>query len=365
MTPGTLALACASAAFLATPHPDSLSRTRFEVRDELVRVEVSFQALSLLEAVAGLDADDDLELSQTEVQAGEASVGAYLVEGLRLGVGDQLLAGELGRLDFLPEALAGPRFLRWMRAELVYRAPAPVDSFWIEHRLFREKNPWHTDVATVAWNDDAEVQLLFTTQTQRLEFEPAHVRKPRVRAAFLQRGIAYTLRTPEALLLLLLLLAITPERRGFLATGGLFLAAESLAFVLGAAGVVELPARFVALAGALSVAYLGVEALIAPNADEPRRPWAEAAGFGLLHGALLFTVVARAAELETLFTSATAGFALGASLVQLALFVALLAASASLARRNNARRAAAIVGIAGGLGFFLERAGWLPLELVS
>ena len=99
------------------PHPDSLSRTTIALSGGTAEVEVSFQSLSLIEVLDGLDTNEDLELSLEEIEESRERIESYLVERLRFvlpsrgGKPGAVAAGRLVSLDFLPEAVARVRAL--------------------------------------------------------------------------------------------------------------------------------------------------------------------------------------------------------------------------------------------------------------
>lgn len=349
-------------------HPDSLSRTRVVVADGAVAVALTTQALTLLETLPGLDADGDGVLAREELAAGRAGLEAYVLGGLQVSVppGGAALGGRLSGLRFATEADAFPDPYAWVELELELPLERPVREIVLENRLFLEQNPEHRDFTSVAWEGQAPVEVLFGSGWQRESFASADVRRPAVVATFLRLGVEHILAGYDHLAFLLALIVAAPRARSLVGVVTAFTVAHSLTLAAAALGWLELPGRLVELAIALSIAYVGCENLLQ---REPRTPWLEAFGFGLLHGLGFAGFLAGALAGEPLVTSALLGFNLGVELGQLAVVVPLVAllALASRGRRGTPsvgivpRRAAvgvsAVVAAFGFLWFF-QRTGW-------
>jgi hydrogenase/urease accessory protein HupE len=372
-------------ALLALPlvHPGSLGHSRFAVAGVRVEATLRFQALSLIEARGELDRSRDGMLSPAEVEAGRAAIEEYLLAGLRLarigGEREEPLAGTL--VSVVPEDPAdlGAFELQEVDARLVFEAAAPLESLAIETRLFLETNPWHRDFATLVWNDEAPVAHTFTAEAPRWRFDPAHVRRPSVLASFVRLGVEHILGTPrhplagsDHLAFLLALLVAVRRARALIGIVTAFTVAHSITLAAAALGLVDVPGRFVELAIALSIAYVGCDNLLR---RAPHDPWLEAFGFGLLHGLGFAGFLADALAGEPLVLTALVGFNLGVELGQLAFVLACTALLVVLfrAHRRRARSdeeaglaprrvrdvTSAFVALAG-FYWFGQRAGWLP-----
>ena len=364
-------------------HPDSLSHSRVVVRGARVELDLRFQALSLLEFQPELDRSGDGLLDEAELAAGRASIAAYLLGGLtvaRLGPeGEVPLAGEL--LDVVSEDPAGLGGfeLQDLEARLAFQADRPLESLVLATRLFLETNPWHKDFCTLLWNDDAPVAHTFSGSDSRWRFDPAHVRRPGVLVSFLHLGIEHILGTPDEPLAgrdhLAFLLALLVAARGLRTLVGVvtaFTAAHSLTLAAAALDLVRVPSRFVELAIALSIAYVGCDNLLR---REPRNPWLEAFLFGLLHGLGFAGFLAGALAGENLVVTALVGFNLGVEIGQLVFVLACTLLGALLFRAHRRRvnegtaaglapprvslAVSSLVALAG-FHWFLARAGWLP-----
>jgi hypothetical protein len=358
----------------AAGHPSSLSRTQIRVDGARAAVELRFQALSLLETRPELERVRDGFLDAEELAAGRAEIEAYLLAHLRLarveGERVEPLAGRVLALTAEDPGLLGPFDLQNLSAELEFAAPAPLEVLEVESDLFHETNPWHQDFATLAWNDDVPVHHTFEGRETRWRFEPAHVRRPGVFGVFLRLGIEHILAGFDHQAFLLALLVAARRARSLVGVVTAFTVAHSLTLALAALDVVHVPARFVELAIALSIAYVACDNLLR---TEGRDPWLEAFGFGLLHGLGFAGFLGDALSGEPLLTTALLAFNLGVELGQLALVAAALVLGALVLRRWRATPAAAtglvprgvravvsgLVALAGFYWFF-ERAGWLP-----
>jgi len=342
-------------------HPDSLSRTRIAIEGGLARARISFQSLSLIEVMEGLDANEDLELSPEELRGSREEIGAYLVERLRFVIPDRegVLDGRLESLAVLPEALVGPGFLQWMEAELHYTTGGePLERFELESLFFREENPLHSDVTTVGFQGERPIELYFSRLDVRHAVVAPSVRRPEVFGDFVRIGIGHALGMQALGLLLVLAVAVRgqPRPRTVLAV---FVFAQAAAFFLGSFQVVDYPARLVLLAAALSVAYIGVENLVA---SERSGLLLEALGFGVVLGAAGALEWSEALEGEPLFEAAACGYAAGFFPLFAAALLALGWGVSRFAEQKRASRMAGLasfVGVGLGLVLFLQRAGWI------
>jgi len=368
--------ALAVAAALAAAHPDSLSRTRVELVEREARVTLRFQALSLIEVLPELDLDRNRVLGAEELAAGRDGIAGYLAGAWRLFPGEgggEPLAGVLEKLVPDDPATLGAFDLQLVEAHLSFTASEELGVVTIESRLFHETNPWHKDLLQVVHGGDAPVTHTFEGSTARWTFEPAAVRRPGVFAQFLRLGIDHIRTGFDHQAFLLALLVASRRLRTLIGVVTAFTVAHSLTLACAAVGWIDVPARFVELAIALSIAYVACDNLLR---REPRNPWPEAFLFGLLHGLGFAGFLADALAGEPLLLTALFGFNLGVELGQVALVLAVTAVVALIFRAH--RRApedpahprglvpagvrivvSAAVALAG-FHWFLERAGWLP-----
>lgn len=369
-------LAVLAAALLVRGHPDSLSQSRIRVEGARATLELRFQALSLLDERPELDRDGDRLLSAAEAEQARAPLEDYLAEAFRLlrveGEHEEPLSGRLEALTPQDPAALGALELQNVDARLVFEAPAALSVFVVEMRLFQQTNPWHKDYCTVAWNAEEPVRHVFEGGEPRWRFEPGSVRRPGVFAVFVGLGIDHILGGFDHQAFLLALLVASRRVRTLLGVVTAFTLAHSLTLALAALGWVEVPARFVELAIALSIAYVACDTLLRKDA---RNPWLEAFFFGLLHGLGFAGFLKDQLTGEPLLLTALVGFNAGVELGQLALVALCLLVFALLFRAHRravkegrtaglvparARHFVSILVALCGFYWFGERAGWLP-----
>ena len=187
--------------------------------------------------------------------------------------------------------------------------------------------------------------------------------------SFLELGTNHILGGWDHLAFLVVLLVAARGIGSIVAVVTAFTAAHSITLGLAALDVVRLPGRLVELAIALSIAYVAAENLIL------KRPGARlgaAFGFGLVHGLGFAGFLGDALVFEPLKIAALFGFNVGVELGQLAVVVplALLLRVLPGDRKSEdperawfaprwLRLGASSVVVLLGLGWFVERAGWV------
>ncbi len=365
-------LAALTLSFLADPpalHPDSKSSSRIVVRGESASVELSCQALSLIESVP-LDLNGDLVLTTEELEAGRAPLERYLLERYQLSptpdpfrpLGGALLRAQVSEQ---PGALGEQR----VSFGLEFALPPDASGLAVRVRLFRERNPFHRDAASLTWNDDAPAGFLFAEGAELWRFEPLAQRRFSVLRSYIGLGFDHIRTGWDHLAFLLALLVAARTVRSLVGVVTAFTAAHTLTLASAALGWIDAPGRLVELAIALSIAYVGAESLLVRR---PGARWAEAFGFGLIHGLGFAGFVGESLIVEPLKLTALAGFNLGVELGQLA---AVLAAALVLRWLPGDRdyqgdpkgwfaprwlRLCGAIAVTGaGAYWFVERAGWL------
>lgn len=366
-----VAFACA---LLLAAHPDSHSSSRIVVVGSRATLELRCQVRSLAEALP-LDASGDGILQPGELAAGRGDVERYVLERYRL-------LGEVeGRSGLVPlegwlvelelSAADAPRFAEpWVQAKLGFEAPATLSALSIEVGLFREQNPLHRDAATLVWNDEEPAPFLFGEGRERWNFEPAARRRPGVLAGYVRLGVEHILTGYDHIAFLLALLVASRRLRSLIGVVTAFTAAHSVTLALAALGWVRVPPGLVELAIALSIAYVAAENLLFPR---PGTRWAEAFGFGLVHGLGFAGFLADSLVFEPLKATALVGFNLGVEAGQIAIVSVLALALRAMPGDRRvpgeeqpgwlaprwARWAASGAVAVLGLFWFGRRAGWL------
>lgn len=356
-------------------HPESESRSLVRVEGAKATVALRFQALSLIEVRPELDRSRDGWLDAAELAAGREAIAAYLLGTYRLLALEEgretALAGELGALVPEDPARLGAFELQTVEATLTFTGARPLGALWIECRLFAETNPWHRDTCLLAWNDEPAVPHLFDGREPRWRFEPADVRGPRLLRATLRIGLDSVRLDPVALAFLLGLLASVRRGRTLVALALALTLAHALGALAAVHGTLRAPPRFVALALALSVAYVGCDNLLR---RAPRDPWLEVAAFGLLLGLGSASLLAGPLVGEPLVAVALLGFHIGLLLAGLLVLGSGALLGVVLVRRSRRppregpaegllppllRRALSVLVALVGFALFVERAGWL------
>ena len=361
-------------ALLLGAHPDSHSSSRVVVEGSRAALELRCQVRSLIEALA-LDENGDGTLAQAELEQGRRELERYVLDRYRLlgEVADRdervPLEGRLVELEVLGDG--DRRFAEpWVRAVLELEAPRPLAALSIEVSLFREGNPWHRDAATLVWNGEEPASFLFGEGRERWDFEPSARRRPGVLAAYVRLGVEHILTGYDHIAFLLALLVASRRLRSLIGVVTAFTAAHSVTLALAALGLVRVPPGLVELAIALSIAYVATENLLFRR---PGTRWAEAFGFGLVHGLGFAGFLADSLIYEPLKVTALVGFNLGVEAGQLAIVTVLALALRAMPGDRRvpgeaqpgwlaprwARFAASGAVALLGLFWFGRRAGWL------
>lgn len=283
---GVLALALVLGA-----HPDSESSSSLRIDANSVTWEHRAQVLSLSEALEGVDADYDGELSSFELEASRATIDEYFRAHWRLWVEGERL--QLSTVELVPGPDPG-----WFRVTRRASTDHALDRLTVEVDPFTEKDPWHRSFVEVHFPEEV-VPIAFGAGVTRREVAPLTVRKRVTAAEFLERGLWRAIREPLAMAGLALLL-VAGRRRRVLAW---FAAGASVSLVAGFLGVI-VPQPFGALTLAGGLALLALEHLV--TGDPPARPWL-AGLFALLGVSALFASLAPYPVAEDVRASAELG----------------------------------------------------------
>jgi hypothetical protein len=346
-------------------HPDSQSSSRLTVTEQGAGLELSMQALSLIECLE-LDVDGDRRLSESELERGRLAIGQYLDARYQI---DPTGTRNPWTLELVDGAQTGYQLVQAMTT---FSIASECEELNVRCRLFLERNPLHRDVATIVWRGEEPAVFLFGEGVELWNFRSASARRGGVLASYFRLGVEHILGGWDHLAFLLALLVAARGLRSLLAVVTAFTAAHSITLALAALEVVRVPGRLVELAIALSIAYVAAEVLLVRR---PGARWVEAFLFGLVHGLGFAGFLGESLVLEPLKVTALAGFNLGVEAGQLAVVgaLALLVTRVPGDRSYRERRdewlvprwlrgALAALVLCAGLYWFLERAGWLPWE---
>ena len=288
-------------------------------------------ALRDLEDVVGLDANDDGEITWSELRARREAIWAYASS--RLQISGDGVSGAVHLQNFLVENHSEGAYavLRFDVENL-----RGAEKLVVNYQAFFDTNPRHRALFRFERNGQT-LAGVFAPTTRIQQFE---LGKPASAARFLsfvREGVWHIWSGYDHVLFLLALLlpgvllrtggtwkplaALTPAAINVLKIVTAFTVAHSLTLTLAALGFVQLPSRFVESAIAVSVVLAALNNLVPFFAE---RGWMVAFGFGLLHGfgfanALSDLGLHRGQMAVTLF-----GFNAGVELGQLAIVAVFL-----------------------------------------
>jgi hypothetical protein len=288
-------------------------------------------ALRDLDFALGLDADGDARITWGELRAREASLSAYALGSLTLAA------------DSAPCVL-GPGMLRVDRhsdgayavLDFAARCPRAPSELTVWYGLFAGLDPQHRGLLELASAGVTTAAVLGGDQPERRLALAAPSRLATL-GVFAREGVWHIwLGFDHVLFLLCLLLpaVLRRESGGWAPVASLrgaalavarivtaFTAAHSLTLSLAALGVVAVPPRFVESAIAASVVVAAADNL---RPFLPRRRWAVAFAFGLMHGLGFASALGGLGLPRGALLPALLGFNLGVELGQLALVAAFL-----------------------------------------
>ena len=352
-------------------HPESMSSSRVVVNERSAQVSLRCQALSLLEAIPGLDANGDGKLEQSEIEAGRLDIGSYVAAHYQLnanpddsGAGGEslqasFLAAQRTELDTsLPERMRRET----VDIELIYRSTVDLKRLAVEVTLFREANPDHVDIASVEWPSGVSHSFGIDRHQPRAVSDPSH---GGVLSTFFRRGLEHIAGGLDHLAFVAALVLASRSIRSLLWLVTAFTLAHSITLALATLGIIDLSrySSTIEATIALSIAYVAFETALAP--DERRGRWPEALLFGLIHGLGFAGFLAESLVAEGSRAVALVAFNLGVEAGQLALvsvLVVLLAGVRRLAHdpgeflapRWLRRAGSAVIGVMG-LVWFAQR----------
>lgn len=339
----------------ALAHEVGLSRGDYLVEGAGLRVDLVFARKELIGLVATLDADHDGALTQPEVDAARDALQGALVGRIKVTGDGATCPGTLDRAELAEQD--------GLRVRAFYRCPRRPDQVAVALTFFDDVPFGHRHLLRAA-AAAGPLDLVLSQRTPSFSFTappaPAGAREPPtpVGAALSPtlRGALHVATAWELPVFLLGLLAGCAGRRPALLAAAAFAASLLLGLALAALGIFTPSPAVLAVALALSLAYVGVDDLALSAA---RTPWI-ALPFGLVHG--LGCGTACGAASGTVGPAppwgALAPFALGVAFA-LALLLAALVPTVLWAR---ARPGFAPRGVAA-LGAAVAAAGLLDLGL--
>lgn len=182
----------------------------------------------------------------------------------------------------------------------------------------------------VALLDGGRVQTILRPDAPSYTLPSAPQGRAEVGAAYLRLGVEHLLTGWDHLAFVLGLVLLVAGRRRLVATITAFTLGHSLTLSIAALGFVRVPPAPVEALIALSILVLAIELARERPTLLGRRPWAMAAGFGLLHGLGFAGALAQAGLPAGEIPLALFSFNLGIEAGQLAFVATLLGISAVL-----------------------------------
>ncbi len=369
-----LPFALALVPLVASAHPNSVSSSRLIVDGARIELDLRCQARTLLEALPDIDADDDGELAQRDLDRARGLLEAYVREHHELGFdwSDARPAGATLALRLESARLASGELHGATPGEalvdLVLRGECPraPENVVIDTRLFRESDAWHRDHAEIVWNGAAPLGRLMWVEEPRWAFAPSTAAAAHgVFGSYIALGVEHILTGYDHIAFVVALVVASRRLRALIGVVSAFTIAHSITLACAAFGVFNLPGHLVEPAIALSIAWVGARNLFA---RPPARLWPEAFGFGLIHGLGFAGAIADTLAAEPQKLAALVGFNLGVECGQLAVVVSLALVLASWKRGERAapaesrtlapvavRRATSFLVCALGLWWFVAR----------
>jgi hypothetical protein len=316
-------------------HPNSISRSRIEVRGAEAEVELLVQAETVVEELGG-DQDGDLAYDEAEFAELRPALERYVRERFLLyhggspEAGGSVVPGVVEGVELLRDPPASDGFAlpgQWIDVRLRCVAPEAFHDLTVVFGLFEVTDSLHLDYSTLWWNDEPAQTFVFSLGARVWRHTTWASERPRVLADGLRRGARGSLAAALFPMFLLALTAAVRRGRGALAA----LSLAPLGFVLGlwpgALLDLPLPPAFAPLAAALSAAYVASDALLR---GAPRPANLEATIFGAVHGLAAGHAAAEEMRAEPFVRLALVATELGAALVLFPLALALYALAARL-----------------------------------
>lgn len=387
-------------------HQADTSYLKLEVANDAIETRFSFDVVTLLRIVPGLDGDGDGKVTIAEVEAARPEIDAYLRERVFLDL-------ESGEADW-----GAQRPLRWPLED----GSAIVRAEWHQHLIhfpFRREHartPGHlsvtydvfvelgsvhkilSDIGSGEWREAVvfsqfEPDYLFDVEYARRAagepampggvadplgtvtglgpgfevggkaIEPARSGARSGMGRFFRLGVEHIFLGFDHILFLLALIIVSRLRQVILIVTA-FTVGHTVTLILATLDVVNPPVRWVEAAIAATIVYVAMENLVRKGGGAHR--WVLSLGFGLVHG-FGFAAMLRHLELpRDGLVKGLLAFNLGVEAGQIMIVLALAPFLALLARWKYAasgRVAVSVVILACGLGWLADRVfglGWMP-----
>ena len=255
-------------------HPLSVSYLHVRVAADRIAATMRLP-LDDMDLLLRLDRDLDSRVSDQEITAGTPALAKYLAERMVLRTDSDARVAVLDRTGRWADSGGFP----FLEAVVSYPVPALPTTLSLQVRVLTDLYTDHRTLGDVEWGgrrDEFVFQhgnLFEATATPAAWWQSART--------FLQLGIEHILTGYDHLLFLVGLLVVGRGWRHLVVIVTSFTVAHSLTLVVATLGWVIPPSRLIEALIALTIAYVGIENLIARDVTGR---WKLTFAFGLIHG---------------------------------------------------------------------------------
>jgi HupE / UreJ protein/Domain of unknown function (DUF6702) len=329
-------------------HPLSASYSRFLIEKGTVRAIVRLP-LDDMDLLLRLDRDLNDTVSPAEIERARPALERYLTERIAIEASEGRLGGSLRELTMWKDRDGSP----YLEATLVYPSSQQVGGLTMQVQVLTDLYKDHRNLAEIE-SGTARHQFVFQ-HGNKYRTGPAEVPFLETVTSFIVLGVEHIFTGYDHILFLLGLLLVGRGFRNLVIIVTSFTVAHSLTLSLAILGAIEPAAWTVEAAIALTIAYVGLENLIA---SDVRHRWKITFLFGLIHG-FGFANVLRTMELsQRALAVSLFSFNLGVEMGQVAIVGLMLPFLMFLERtqyRKLVTQVASSVIVALGLFWFYQR----------
>lgn len=331
-------------------HKTSLTATEISVSGQSVTLRLKMSAHDLAVAL-GIKTDLATPVPETAFKERTEVLARYLRERLSILAQHAPCPSQPPAVDYsqLPEDVL---------LVLEYNCPVPVELFTVNYLLFFDIDSSHRSLGRLIL-PGGEEQFLFDRSLTRLELEVAQapVRSWTVRfGRVFMLGVEHILIGYDHILFLLALIIVAAHFWQMIKVASAFTVAHSITLALAWYGLVDLPARMVESAIAVSIAYVAFENIVRQRFGHR---WLLAGGFGLVHGLGFYSALRDLGLGQTDMATTLLAFNLGVEAGQIVL-IAMVYAPLAWWRRREWYRTSARAGSA----VILLVASWWVMERI-
>lgn len=255
-------------------HPLSVSYSQFDLEDQQVQA-VFRLPMDDMDLLLQLDTDLDGEVTQAELERAKPDIESYLRQRVELRADGSRLSPALQAVGIWLNNNSFP----YLEAGVLYRAEETVEQLAVQVGVLTDLYPDHVNLARFEVGDSTEEFVYQGGNTWSGGTPDAAAGRTALRFTLL--GLQHIVTGYDHLLFLLGLLLVGHGIRNLIGVVTSFTVAHSITLALATLGVVQVPGWIVESAIALSIAYVGLENLLA---RQIRHRWRLTFLFGLVHG---------------------------------------------------------------------------------